>query len=278
MIEATKDAPTIAMRYFPRRTPDWVNQLEQSDVLFGRGSGTNKHPGNIVFREHIKKRKAEYNAAKHRRVKAKIAQEVVDSVLASNNEGPPPRFLRKATARDVSLSGVPDGAWCLVDDKTIVEKTKQALRHEATDFKDAQNDSSGGDQGPTADSHFNVPATQPDGHEVMACPQEVNQPVSEGGGLIIPLPLLPDSWHDSHSDPQGHSRGGQEDLADFQADASSTRLQEAGAPHKFTHHSMTDEEDPLMHLQDIYRDGRPSAMEASNEDDRLQVDSNIFHS
>ena len=104
---------------------DYVTQLRDSDVLFGRGSGPNDHEGNIRFRQYVAERKTEYLATNHRLTKAKIAREIVDKVLTQHG-----RFLKKMEAEDLQRAGLPDGtdAWIGVDEDTIMEKAKQALR------------------------------------------------------------------------------------------------------------------------------------------------------
>jgi len=103
----------------------YVTNVTPNDVLFGRGSGPNDHEGNIRFRDMVARRKAEYLATNHRQTKAKIAKEIVDSVLASNG-----RFLKKLEPPEIQKLGfdMRNDYYSLVDDETILEKAKQALR------------------------------------------------------------------------------------------------------------------------------------------------------
>ena len=89
------------------------------------GSGPNDHEGNVRFRQYVAARKAEYLATNHRLTKAKIAREIVDQVFARQG-----RFLKKMEADDLQRAGLSEGtdAWMGVDDDTIMEKAKQALR------------------------------------------------------------------------------------------------------------------------------------------------------
>ena len=109
-----------------------VTQLGPCDVLFGRGSGPNDHEGNVRFRRLVAERKAEYMATNHRMTKARIAREIVDAVIRENG-----RFLKKIEAEDARVVGLPDGvdAWTSVDDDTIMEKAKQALRQNTNKSK-----------------------------------------------------------------------------------------------------------------------------------------------
>lgn len=104
---------------------EWVTSIRPSDVLFGRGSGPNDHEGNILFRKMVKERKSEYMSTNHRQTKSNIAHDIVNAVRARNG-----RFLKKAEPKDISRLGIPEGvdAWLCVDEPTILEKAKQALR------------------------------------------------------------------------------------------------------------------------------------------------------
>ena len=109
-----------------------VTELGPYDVLFGRGSGPNDHEGNIRFRKLVAERKAEYMATNHRMTKAKIAREIVDAVLCKNG-----RFLKKIEPEDARVAGLVDSVdvWIGVDDDTIMEKAKQALRQNTNKAK-----------------------------------------------------------------------------------------------------------------------------------------------
>ena len=99
----------------------YVTELSASDVLFGRGSGPNDHPGNVKFREYVSVRKAAYMATSHRLTKTNLAKEILDLVSADGG-----RFLRK-----VENETTEQELYEIVDDHTIMEKAKQALRQNA---------------------------------------------------------------------------------------------------------------------------------------------------
>mmetsp|Transcript_11122 Transcript_11122/g.26805 ORF Transcript_11122/g.26805 Transcript_11122/m.26805 type:complete len:406 (+) Transcript_11122:264-1481(+) len=103
----------------------FVTQVNPTDVLFGRGSGPNDHEGNIRFRDVVSKRKAEYMSTNHRQTKATIAKDVVNTVYQTNG-----RFLKKLEASDLQKLGFPPSTevYQIVDDDTVMEKAKQALR------------------------------------------------------------------------------------------------------------------------------------------------------
>lgn len=107
-----------------------VRSLRPSDVLCGRGSGPNDHPGNIAFRQIIMSRKVAYLSTTSRADKARIAQEIVDRVERGCGASEPGRFLRKMQAAELKERGYDreDDVWVVVDRATALEKAKQALR------------------------------------------------------------------------------------------------------------------------------------------------------
>jgi hypothetical protein len=101
----------------------FVTELRPCDVLFGRGSGPNDHEGNVRFRHLVAERKNEYMATNHRQTKTNIARQIVSRVQGN--------FLKKV---DATEAGFPAGTdvYEVVDDDTVMEKAKQALRQNAT--------------------------------------------------------------------------------------------------------------------------------------------------
>jgi hypothetical protein len=85
--------------------------ISENDVLFGRGGGTNRHVGNIYFRDLVSEHQPAYVQAR-KRDKTRIAKSIVAQVRNRNG-----RFLRKE-----------NGKWIDVGDKKAAEKTSQALR------------------------------------------------------------------------------------------------------------------------------------------------------
>ena len=108
----------------------YVTELQPHDVLFGRGSGPNDHEGNVRFRQYVADRKAAYMATNHRATKTNIAREIVNLVQQQNG-----RFLKK-----IEGSGEEAAPECyeVVDDDTIMEKAKQALRQNAAKVREEQ--------------------------------------------------------------------------------------------------------------------------------------------
>lgn len=91
--------------------PDDLN-ISENDVLFGRGGGTNRHIGNVFFRDLVSEYQPAYVQAR-KRDKTMIAKTIVAQVRNRNG-----RFLRKGE----------NGNWVDVGDKKAAEKTSQALR------------------------------------------------------------------------------------------------------------------------------------------------------
>ena len=168
----------------------YVTVVTPNDVLFGRGSGPNDHEGNIKFRDLVAQRKAEYMATNHRQTKAKIAKAIVDTVFASQG-----RFLKKLENSDLLKLGFQQGmdVYQVVDDDTVMEKAKQALRQ--------NRDKQGGGSSPkpvkqtTQSSHIpnltmpppSVPSlrppmpTTPTSFEPI--PLNAQQPIASTGGI-----------------------------------------------------------------------------------------------
>mmetsp|Transcript_9347 Transcript_9347/g.19862 ORF Transcript_9347/g.19862 Transcript_9347/m.19862 type:complete len:661 (+) Transcript_9347:323-2305(+) len=107
---------------------DEVHTLSMHDVLCGRGSGPNDHPGNVNFRKLIISRKAEYLSTTARAEKARIAQEIVEHV--QQDLDPRGRFLKKMGPAELNEKKYEPGqdVWVIVDQDTALEKAKQALR------------------------------------------------------------------------------------------------------------------------------------------------------
>lgn len=95
------------------------DELNEFDVLLGRGAGVNLHPGNLRFRDIVQRHRISYSQA-HKLEKASIAQYIVDQVRRCRG-----RFLVKDTDDD--------DLWIEVDTDRAREKTSQALREKIND-------------------------------------------------------------------------------------------------------------------------------------------------
>ena len=95
----------------------YVTEITANDILLGRGAGPNEHAGNVTFREIVAKQKKKYMATTNRQVKNKIAHKTVRLIKAQKG-----RFLQKVKGQD-------DDIYEIADEKVVLEKTKQALRH-----------------------------------------------------------------------------------------------------------------------------------------------------
>lgn len=160
----------------------FITQLHPNDVLFGRGSGPNDHEGNIHFRSLVQERKAEYMATNHRQTKAKIARAIVGTVLQKNG-----RFLKKVEAAEAKRLGIPKGvdAWISVDEETIMEKAKQALRQQRDKGKpDARSPNTS--PVPSSRKTYAVPIASSAGGDVIgsygAATSSAQYPISVGTG------------------------------------------------------------------------------------------------
>ena len=101
---------------------DWplkdVKEPHENDVMYGRGGGTNHHPGNKRYRKMVEERKVQYVNSK-RLDKPLVALEIIREWRA---QLPPGRFLKHNEKT---------GNWDDVGDKKAREKTSQALREKA---------------------------------------------------------------------------------------------------------------------------------------------------
>lgn len=89
-------------------------QVSHQDVLFGRGGLTNRHIGNLRYRDVIALHRADYVRAS-KVEKPSVARRIVKAIRTGRNPG---RFLRRGD----------DGKWHEVSDKEAAWKASQALR------------------------------------------------------------------------------------------------------------------------------------------------------
>ena len=87
------------------------------DVLFGRGGLTNRHIGNLRYRDIISIHRQDYVRAQ-KTEKPNVARRIVKAIRTGKNPG---RFLRKGE----------DGKWHAVSDKEAAWKASQALREKS---------------------------------------------------------------------------------------------------------------------------------------------------
>ncbi|VEU44098.1 unnamed protein product [Pseudo-nitzschia multistriata] len=108
---------------------DWplhdIKEPHDHDVMYGRGGGTNHHPGNKRYRKMVEDRKVKYVNSK-RLDKPLVALEIIKEWRA---QWPPGRFLKQDEAT---------GLWNDVGEKKAREKTSQALREKAPQIRKQQ--------------------------------------------------------------------------------------------------------------------------------------------
>jgi hypothetical protein len=102
-----------------------IKKPHDNDVLYGRGGGTNHHPGNKIYRRTVEKKKLDYVLSK-RLDKPLVA---LDIIKKWRSQSPPGRFLKLDETT---------GLWSDVGDKKAREKTSQALREKAPDIRKKQ--------------------------------------------------------------------------------------------------------------------------------------------
>ena len=102
-----------------------IKEPLENDVMYGRGGGTNHHPGNKRYRQMVEERKLDYVNSK-RLDKPLVALDIIRQWRAQD---PPGRFLKLDDKT---------GTWHDVGDKKAREKTSQALREKAPEIRKKQ--------------------------------------------------------------------------------------------------------------------------------------------
>ncbi len=102
-----------------------VSNLNDNDVLSGRGGRINSHPGNIQFRNLVNQHKMTYLSKQTKKLdKVKIANEIVQTI---RNMDPPGRFLKQE-------KGNAD-EWIEIGDDRARKKAGQAMREKAAETR-----------------------------------------------------------------------------------------------------------------------------------------------
>jgi len=102
-----------------------IKEPHEHDVLYGRGGGTNHHPGNKRYRQMVEDRKVQYIKSK-RLDKPTVSLEILREWRA---QLPPGRFLKLDPKTSL---------WNDVGEKKAREKTSQALREKAPELRKKQ--------------------------------------------------------------------------------------------------------------------------------------------
>jgi len=97
-----------------------IKAYNENDVLSGRGGGTNQHDGNCYFRALINKNREQYLRAK-KNDKPFISLSIVSAIRQRNG-----RFLKNDEK---------SGLWFEIGDDAAREKTSQALRQRAPEYR-----------------------------------------------------------------------------------------------------------------------------------------------
>jgi hypothetical protein len=97
-----------------------TTEIEDNDVLSGRGGGTNVHPGNRNFRDLINLYRRSYLKAR-KNDKPSISRAIVRAIRESGG-----RFLKKGSKSDL---------WFEIGDDAAREKASQALRQRAPEMR-----------------------------------------------------------------------------------------------------------------------------------------------
>jgi hypothetical protein len=105
------------------RSTNLITELNDNDVLLGRGTGRNEFIGNRRFRSTVEHYKEDYNMANFN-AKKKIAKDVSDRIHV-----PGGRFLKEVkTDTDIRVHDVEERVWFEVEASVALQKCQQALR------------------------------------------------------------------------------------------------------------------------------------------------------
>ena len=114
--KAKEDAEKKRIEELKKKYADWplrnIKEVHDNDVMYGRGGGTNHHPGNKRYRKMVEERKLVYVNSK-RLDKPLVALEIIK---IWRSQLPPGRFLKIDEKT---------GLWHDVGDKKAREKTSQ---------------------------------------------------------------------------------------------------------------------------------------------------------
>ena len=94
----------------------YVQEVTENDVLFGRGSGTNSHPGNVAYRIHLLDEQPVYKTRD-----ASGKREMIDVAVLWVKNVQKGRFLSKE-----------EGRYYIASHEQVREKVSQYLREDHT--------------------------------------------------------------------------------------------------------------------------------------------------
>ena len=186
--------------YWPPPLPmvEYITDIQNDDVLSGRGGATNTHKGNRAFRALVKDHQDEYLKAK-KRDKPAVASRIVELIRQKGG-----RFLRRW---DTDAAG--NVLWVDIGDERAREKTCQALREGAPELrrrqKEAASSSSSDEEdndtkrspkhpsarSPVVYSKSETPSGPKTTRSTSTRPtyEDVSYPAAVGGGEIVIRPL-----------------------------------------------------------------------------------------
>lgn len=118
---------------FQRDRFSWICELNNNDVLLGRGAVILGTEGHKRFRKLIQENKPEYTASSRHSVKHEIADRIMNIIAGRGG-----RFLRKIeNAAEKERIGAPKDrdVYLIVDEEASMQKIKQALREQESSGK-----------------------------------------------------------------------------------------------------------------------------------------------
>lgn len=159
-----------------------IAEPNENDVLCGRGNNSNRHPGNIHFRELIAANKVFYSTLT-KKEKMLVARQIVD--IIHHGTDPPGRFISRDTMSN-------DGLWYDIGLPRSLEKTSQALREKSAAEKllqhQQQHQSEKDHTMSPVSSSFSAddrPSKEIETHEVAQMKMPLSPPSSMASGTTV---------------------------------------------------------------------------------------------
>lgn len=171
------------------------------DVLCGRGSMVNSHPGNVIFRRIIEANKEVYHSCQDHH-KALLSRSIVDVI---RNQTPPGRFLTR-------LPG--SNEWVDVGNEKALQKTRDALRCKeiSESIHSPQEEINNNVARPSGSANrqafTDAPAAFPSSIARASVPARDDESTSshEAGPLMMGPEVVLSSWHTENAMPYSIAR------------------------------------------------------------------------
>lgn len=231
----------------------FIMDINNNDVLCGRGGATNSHVGNREFRKLVKKFKDKYLSAK-KKDKPAVAAEVVEVIRKLD---PPGRFLKKD--KD-------SGYWLDIGDLRAKEKTSQALREGAPLIRKQMAESKG-DVEDSHDEESDVENVDATATEERRSPIQTIATTAESPKLLRPGLYKPGTRTDNSVSTENEQFNSKE-IAEVKEDIDDKEEEDDNTNRKRPSENANDEGSPVKRPKgstDLISEFDPPEMDAKKE-------------